>query len=215
MRVMRPALLGLLAATSLGCTINIGDVSGQDVVTQARQVDAFERIELSGAVDVQAKVGPERSVVVEAAESVIADVETVVDEGALEVRMKKGLHLNPGPIRVTITAPTLSSLDISGSGDGLVEGVAGERFEVSVAGSGDVEVRGAVEAVSVSIAGSGNVDVRDLQAKTADVRISGSGDIRVTATETVEGSVSGSGDVTVHGGATCSVRVSGSGDVRC
>lgn len=214
---MRLAALALIASTTTGCigVLTFGDIDGGDTVTQTREVEDFEAIALVGSIDVRAKVGPAQSVEVEADESVIDEIETVVEDGVLEVRLKKGLRLNPGRMRVTVTAPSLSGVRVSGSGDAVVEGIEGGGFETSISGSGDIELAGEASSLSVAIAGSGDVDARGLQVETATVKVSGSGDVRVSATETVSGAVSGSGDVSVHGGASCTVAVSGSGDVRC
>ncbi len=212
---MRLASLGCLALIASACTLNLGDVAGIETTTETRSVDAFDTIALSGPVDVDAKIGPDVSVEVEASPKVIGDIETVVEGGALHVRLKRGVHVNTGRMIVRVTAPSLEGISVSGSGDAQVEGLDEDAFSIAVSGSGDVEASGEAESVAVSVSGSGDIGARALESENATVKLRGSGDISLTATETATGSVAGSGDVSVHGGATCTISVSGSGDVNC
>lgn len=212
---MRLASLACLAFAASACTLNLGDVTGTETTTETRTVDTFDSISLSGSIDVDAKVGPEISVEVEASPKVIGDIETVVEGGTLQVRLKRGVHVNTGRMLVRVTAPSLEGVAVSGSGDAQVEGLDEDAFTVSISGSGDVEVAGEAESVTLSVKGSGDIGARALESENATVTVRGSGDISLTATDTATGSVSGSGDVSVHGGATCTIAVSGSGDVNC
>ena len=81
--------------------------------------------------------------------------------------------------------------------------------------SGDLVGAGSAETLDLSIAGSGDVDLRDVQVENADISIAGSGDAVFSSNGTVEASIMGSGDVTVLGSASCSVKSMGSGTVKC
>lgn len=212
---MRLASLACLALVASACTLNLGDVTGVETTTETRTVDAFDAIALSGSVDVDAKIGPDISVEVEASPKIIGDIETVVEGDTLQVRLKRGVHVNTGRMIVRITAPSLEGITVSGSGDAQIEGLDEDAFSISVSGSGDVEAAGEAESVTLSISGSGDIGARALESEDATVKLRGSGDIRLTATDTATGSIAGSGDISVHGGATCTIAVSGSGDVNC
>ncbi len=212
---MRLASLACLALFASACTLNLGNVTGVETTTETRTVDAFDAIELSGSVDVDAKIGPDVSVEVEASPEIIGDIETVVEGGTLQVRLKRGLRVNTGRMIVRITAPSLEGITVLGSGDAQIEGLDEETFSISVSGSGDVEAAGKAESVALSISGSGDIGARALASEVATVKLRGSGDISLTATDSATGSIAGSGDISVHGGATCTIAVSGSGDVNC
>lgn len=212
---MRLASLASFALVASACTLNLGDVAGVETTTDTRSVDAFDAIALSGSVDVDVEVGPAISVEVEAAPKVIGDIETVVEEGTLQVRLARGVHVNTGRMIVRVTAPSVESISVSGSGDVQVEGLDEDSLSIAVSGSGDVEAAGEAESVVLSVSGSGDIGARALESENATVKLRGSGDISLTATDTATGSIAGSGDVSVHGGATCTIAVSGSGDVNC
>ena len=102
----------------------------------------------------------------------------------------------------------------TGSGDTRAGGAA--EADLSVAGTGDINlqvVRGGVTAVS---SGSGNITVASLDGP-FNVRIAGSGDVRAKAGSTPElnASIAGSGSVGFGGVAhTLKASIAGSGDVN-
>lgn len=214
---MRTALICTALVLVPGCQaiVNLGDSEPKDAVREARTTPEFDRLAVGGGIDVEARVGDEVSIEIEAAKDTLSKIETEVDGETLHIRFESGFHLNAGTVRAKVVAPAFEAVEVTGSGDVDLHGVHGEAFTASVSGSGDVRAEGAVSQVSIQISGSGDVDTSDLESETASVRVSGSGDVSLHASQEVRGSVSGSGDVSVRGGATCAIEVSGSGDVDC
>jgi putative autotransporter adhesin-like protein len=202
-------------------------------------VGNFERVSLGGPHDVVVTVGGTPSVRAEGDAKSLDRLEIEVDNGELRIGSKKGSWSfgSHGRSRVTVhvTVPRLSAAAIGGSGDMRIDRVEGERFagaiggsgdmniaalrvghaDFSIAGSGGISARGAVQTASLSIAGSGDIDAGELESRTAKVSVVGSGDVRARAMETADVSVMGSGDVTMSGPAKCNVHKMGPGDVRC
>ncbi|WGM37915.1 DUF2807 domain-containing protein [Caulobacter sp. NIBR1757] len=117
-------------------------------------------------------------------------------------------------LKIVVTAPKVSKVTINGSGDVTLKDYSQPSLAVSIAGSGDLDGRGATEKLTVDIAGSGDVDLRYLTAKTATLDVAGSGDINADATDEAVIKVSGSGDITLSRTPTkLSQDVAGSGDV--
>ncbi len=117
-------------------------------------------------------------------------------------------------LKIVVTAPKVSKVSINGSGDVTLKDYNQPSLAVSIAGSGDVDGRGATEALTVDIAGSGDVDLRFLPARKATLTIAGSGDINADASDEAVIRVSGSGDVSLQRSPTkLSQDVAGSGDV--
>lgn len=105
---------------------------------------------------------------------------------------------------------------LAGSGDMNVASLTGP-LEVNIAGSGDVAVTGgAVADADISIAGSGGVQI-DAPVQRLEVSIAGSGDVTVEgAAASLKASIMGSGDVSVRsvsGPVEKSVLGSGSVDI--
>ena len=117
-------------------------------------------------------------------------------------------------LKIVVTAPKVSKVNINGSGDVTLDGYSQPTLAISIAGSGDLDGRGTTERLTVDVAGSGDVDLRNLPARTAALTIAGSGDINADATDEAIIKVSGSGDVTLSRSPTrLQQDVAGSGDV--
>ena len=119
-----------------------------------------------------------------------------------------------GGLKIVVTAPKVSKVNINGSGDVTLKDYKQPALAISIDGSGDVDGRGATDRLTVDVRGSGDVDLRYLPVKTASLTIAGSGDINADASDEAIIKVSGSGDVTLQRTPTrLQQDVAGSGDV--
>ncbi len=137
--------------------------------------------------------------------------------------------------KITVTAPSLSSLGLAGSGDISADQLQGDAVKVElagsgniiikdvvaksikseIAGSGNVELSGKVAIGDYEIAGSGDINAKNMAHTDAKVSIAGSGDVILTATGNVDAEIAGSGTVNVTGGAKCKSSTTGSGTLNC
>ena len=117
-------------------------------------------------------------------------------------------------IKVTVTAPAVTSFDLVSSADLEIRDYDQPRLNLILSGSGDVTARGAARTVQIDVSGSGDVDLAALNTVDADVQVSGSGDVRVGPTGKAAVDVSGSGDVDLtRRPAELRRTLSGSGDI--
>lgn len=127
-----------------------------------------------------------------------------------------GFHVwsNNDQLRITVTAPAVTSFDVVGSSDLMIRDYDQPRLNLILSGSGDVTATGEARTVQVDVSGSGDADLAALNTVDADVRVSGSGDVRVGPTGKAAVDISGSGDVDLTRRATSVSRnLSGSGDI--
>jgi len=108
-----------------------------------------------------------------------------------------------------------ASVNVAGAGESRVGRIDADTLEVNVAGSGSLKAAGAARKLDLSIAGSGDIDLRGVEVGDADVAIAGSGDAVFSSDGTVDASIMGSGDIEVIGNARCSINKMGSGEVTC
>lgn len=117
-------------------------------------------------------------------------------------------------IKVTVTAPAVTSFDVVSSSDLTIRDYDQPRLNLILSGSGDVTARGTARAVQVDVSGSGDADLAALNTVDADVQVSGSGDVRVGPTGKAVVDISGSGDVDLtRRAAEVRRTLSGSGDI--
>jgi hypothetical protein len=203
----------LLAAILCASCIRPGVEGSGNVITESREVSDFNEIVLGGTGRVVVDVTGTESLTIEAEDNIMPLLETRVSNGRL--RLDTSGSISPTvEIVYTITAKTLDGLVISGSGVVDAEAVDSTHFRVDISGSGDVVVEGTLSGLlSVSISGSGEFDGESLTAPEGQVDVTGSGNAVVDVADDLEVSVSGSGEVEYLGEPNVDSSVSGSGTV--
>ena len=204
--------------------------------TETRPVAEFDAIALGGSFSLDVSQGAQASVVVQADDKLLPLIETVVDNGRLEIRWKRGTQSpswRQGNVKVTVVTPKLRGLSTAGSsdiqlqafntpalklsmagaGNAVLTALTTEELAVSIAGSGDVKGTGKASKLTINIAGSGDVKLIEMNSDDATVKISGSGSASVNAGKTLAVSIAGSGAVTYSGEAALKSSVAGSGSV--
>jgi len=212
-----------------------------ELATEARSPGSFEAVQTLGPT-VRLRQGQAASVSVAAERSLLPLLETVVEDTrlgkTLVVRWKRGhgtvnfWSKGSEPV-ITIVAPLVTGLLVSGSGDILAEGLsppsltaridgsgdirliglATDALALAVAGSGDITASGRSARLTASVAGSGDIRANDLAADAVQVNIAGSGDVRVQADKTLAVNIAGSGDVVYGGNPVLTQSILGSGSV--
>ena len=182
--------------------------------TETRTIGDFRKIRVNGSCDVSVSVGSAAGLSITADDNLLEYVVTEVRDGTLVVELKSGSYSPSVHMKATATVPALEAIGIHGSSDVDVTGLTGDRFELSVEGSGDAKASGKVGTVVAKVAGSGDLNLSNVEARDATVEVSGSGDVEVWATESLTVSVAGSGDVGYKGEPKLTKSVAGSGSVR-
>lgn len=217
----------------LVCLLCAAGVAQAAPVEEQRSVSSFQRIRVEGSIDVRVAPG-KLSATVRGEPAAVRQVLTELQGDTLVVRQTDAYPRRGPAVVVQIQAPTLSALDLNGSGDvrlkdfnlsALALMVAGSgdlhaqaitvgRLEVKVAGSGDIRLSGSCEQAAMAVAGSGDVSATDLSCREISVSVAGSGDAEVRATDRLSASVAGSGDIRYRGRpAQVQRQVAGSGTV--
>lgn len=211
------------------------------VNAQKRTVDVSSFSELSFAVPgtLYIKQGNETKVVVDCSDEIFDRLEFESRGPRLVIRKEGRWNWRDGfrksELDVYVTVKNLDALSLSGSG--TIEGdnqiktndfelsVSGsgdinldleaDYIDISVSGSGDIELTGNAEKIGARISGSGKVDASDMEAKIFKASISGSGNCYANASEEISARVSGSGNIYYSGNPErVDSNSSGSGRIR-
>ena len=204
-------------------------VVGED----ARELGAFTSISLSGSLYVEATAGADQRVTVRGDDNLLEDVITEVRNGVLCVELQSGSYNFKKPMVVRVQVPELTGVQLQGSGDFAVQGIAQDQFNVTLRGSGDIvvkgletkdlrvnlegsgdiEVTGKTDKLTATLRGSGDMNLAGLVAAHASTTLAGSGDIRVHASEALNVTLAGSGEVGYTGEPMVKKTTAGSGEV--
>ncbi|AYA38326.1 DUF2807 domain-containing protein [Hymenobacter oligotrophus] len=224
---------------SAGCS-HEGEAFGPRVrgtgptVTETRSFNSFSRVELKIDAEVILTQGSRQEVRLEGQRNILDVLETEINGDELQIEYGHVQVRSHEPIKVYITVPSLSEVQVSGSGKvRSTSPWSANSFQVEVSGSGEAtldldqvqslrtrisgsgEARLSGEAAShtVNISGSGQVSAYELATQDAYASISGSGKAYVQAARTLNAEISGSGTIYYRGNPTVTTRISGSGKV--
>ena len=233
-------LFSLLISVLVSSCVNFGGKRAKgngNIVKQEREVDAFDEVEVSGALDVYVRQGDQRSVSIEGDENLLKYIVTKNEGDRLEVRTKSGYNLRPTKkMKIFVTSPEFTKLDVSGACNIIGENKisARESLEMEVSGAGDINMEADAPDLKASISGSGKIDLKgrtqdfdlnlsgaakarcfDLMSENTRVDISGAGSAEVYASVKLDAEVSGAGNVRYKGNAAnVQQKISGAGSVK-
>lgn len=238
--VLAFALGGAFAAG--GCDVSFagampsGQVQGSGGIRQeARPVGRFDGVALSLPGKVEVRNGSAESLSIETEANLLPLIETVVEDGTLHIRARKGTAIRTRHLKIAVSTRALARLSVGGSGSIDADQVRGERMQldvggsgaiavgkidgarlgVSLGGSGDVKAgAGSVRSLALSFGGSGNVDLGRVRVETADVNMAGSGDAALWVRDSLDINAVGSGDVAYYGDPRVDKTSIGSGSLR-
>ncbi|MEH6826624.1 head GIN domain-containing protein [Parasphingorhabdus sp.] len=222
------------AATSTG-TSSFSD--GSPIGTSASNPGPFEAVTLAGPDNIVFTTADDFSIRAEGDAKAIEQLRYKISGDEIKIgRDNSGMSWgDSGKATIYVSAPSLKSAKLAGSGDIEVDTMTGESTKLSIAGSGNIRVAkidtaslsskiagsgnltlaGTAESIDISIAGSGDISGKDLNAASASISVAGSGDVELSSDGSVDAKVMGSGDVRIHGDAKCKSRSMGSGDITC
>jgi hypothetical protein len=193
-------------------------VDGNGVITtQQRIVGSFERVQSDGDFEVFIYPGDESSLEIEADENLMGFIVTRVYHDELIVETRHGDCLrSSGPVRITVTTPNLTGLELNGSGRIWCDSLATSTFRADLDGSGTIQCEYLeASAVDLEISGSGTMRMDGIFEQT-QATIEGSGEIIISG-ESVDTDLDiiGSGKITGNNMLTssCHVNISGSGTI--
>ncbi|MDQ3015098.1 MAG: DUF2807 domain-containing protein, partial [Bacteroidota bacterium] len=119
-----------------------------------------------------------------------------------------------GEISSTNTFKGINELNMAMAGLGKINlDYEATKSEVSLSGSGAVELKGSSHIFAINMTGSGEVSAAELKSDICEIHISGSGDATVHVNDQLSSFISGSGDVQYSGTPTVNAKISGSGEV--
>lgn len=191
-----------------------------DITTITRTVSDYHKIGIAGDFDVKLVKGKEGTITIKADENLLEFIKTEVKNGNLSIKVKKGYQIRPKKqIEITIPYNEINGVSLAGSGNifsideiksnELKLSLAGsgnmdlkilaKNSDTNIAGSGNIKLKGIASEIRCSIAGSGNLNGYNLKTNKATIKIAGSGNVKIEVTNEVHANIAGSGNVIYTG----------------
>lgn len=232
----------LLAIASLAliasCKRNVLRGEG-DKGTASPAVSSFNEVSVDLSLNTVINVQPGSSPSVQLAghTNLLKHIVATVKDNCLYINtdLDDTWKIESDDVVVTVTVPSIASLSLTGSSDASIHGaIAGPSFLLDITGSGDViidnvssdtlavEASGAtklkinggkVKIAHYDISGAGEINAYPLQTEETIAEISGAGTSHVTATNKLVADISGAGSVKYKGHPNVVKDVSGAGSV--
>ncbi|MTI20644.1 DUF2807 domain-containing protein [Fulvivirga sp. RKSG066] len=239
------SILILFIAASIGSAFA---PIGPDITTKKLELPEFHSIYVNSGYTVKLKQTNKQEVEVVALTEIYNISEFKVKDGVLHVNVERkednknktvwekidNIKISP-EMTLTITMRDIKSLAVNGSGkiigensiasDNLNLSVAGsgtidvdvksKTLKTDISGSGEVKLKGYANDNDISISGSGTLHGYDCALTSSKTKISGSGTCEINVTDNLEAKILGSGNLK-HKGQTKNVvkTIYGSGSVE-
>ena len=221
-------------------TIQFGDMGFETItgsgnlITETRQLDSVNRVELAISADLEIQQGARDSITITADDNVFGVLQTEVSGGKLTIRYQPQVNIltihqpklvlrvkslqglmatSSGNINVGPLTTGDFSINLTSSGNLAIQSIQADKITTNITSSGDVNIQGTADSIVVRISSSGNFVGPDLQVQDADVTLSSSGDVTLWVVNTLSANLSSSGNVRYYGDPNVSQHTSSSGRV--
>lgn len=188
------ALGGCVAGGSLpGLVVGSGPAR-----VEQRSVSAFTSVEVSHGIRLELVQGTPTAVSVKAQPNILPLISTKVSGETLEIDATHGFSTSDG-VLVSVTAPSVQAVSLSGGAHGSASKIDVPRFEVNASGGAVLTAAGRSDVLDLSASGGVIVECGNLATTDATVELSGGVKAKVWATQSVKGSASGGVALTLRG----------------
>lgn len=214
-------MVGALTAAALllgGCgdrSDNWGDKG--PVVSERREVESFDAIDMKGAAKLEITIGEPLSVQVSGHEKAVSRMQTEVRGHTLHIKGRARdwvIQDNSSRLTIQITLPRLESLELQGGNDVRLAGLRGGDTTIKAAGAANISGDGQLDELTVRMTGAGHADLSKLAAVDATVTVEGVGSVIVNARESLDATMNGVGAIFYTGTpAKVNTRMNGLGTI--
>ncbi|AUC84722.1 DUF2807 domain-containing protein [Polaribacter sp. ALD11] len=191
-----------------------------NVITVNRTTDDYRGIAVGGSFDLILVKGTEGKITIEGEENIIPFIETEISDRILKIKYKKNTNIRTTKkLTVTVTFETIESVALAGSGNisskeiikaadlNISLGGSGnidlkidsDTVSTNIGGSGTIELKGNTNELKCSIAGSGSIEAYNLTTDEINANIAGSGSIKTTVKNKIKAKLVGSGSIYYKG----------------
>lgn len=217
--------------------VGMVSASASEAATRNFGINSFDRIRVEGPFHVRLQNGVAPFAKASGTPAAIDRVAIEVMGRTLVVRTNPSWGSypgkDPGPVEISIGTHELTSAWLNGSGNLEVDKVEGLEFDLSVQGSGAVQiadadvdklivgiagaasatVAGRADELSGSLRGISSLDASGLASKNAVITASGPSTIKASVADAAKITASGTATVTFTGNPACTATLSGSASV--
>jgi hypothetical protein len=183
-------LLGLLVTA---CAFSPQTIqASQNYVTETRAVPSFNAVTVGGNAHVEIVRNGTESLTVTVADNVLPHLQIEVQNGRLYVQPKPNVQIeNDHGYTVTLTVKDLSSLNLAGNSNALVNGIETSEWTSELSGNSYAALNGSAAKQSVVVDGNSFYDAANLTSAQATVRADGNSHAALRVSDKLDATVKG------------------------
>ena len=189
-------VIPLLAACRLGTPGANTEIGSGNAATETREVGAFDRLDVSAAIQATVMVGTPASVTVIADDNLLDNVVTTVSGTRLTVGMSGSISTRT-TVRVDIVAPSLTAIHAGSAATVEVQGLTADQLRLEADSAGRIIAAGTAPTIDLRAGSAGELRLDDLSVDRATVSIDSAGHAWLNAAQEVTGSVTSAGTLTL------------------
>lgn len=182
--------------------------SGQPAVA-TRDVFDFKGVEVGGVFKVEVTAQADYAIVIEGDDNLLEFVKTEVRGQTLQIKTTRKIKPT-SPIRVRISAPNISSLEVSGASELTANNIKTDVLTVDSSGASKVYINGEAAKLNADVSGATKIDAEKLTVAEANVDASGASKVTLNVTGTLNSEASGASKI-LYTGNPVSVKKNTSG----
>jgi len=229
-------LTACFLATFSSCFEGVVIEGNNEIAEETRPLPVFTEITSSGSFNIYYTQGDSTGLKIEAESNLIPYIETAIFDDRLDIRFAShvNVHINH-VVNIYVTSPSISKIQLSGSGKIEADSVSGNKLTLDVSGSGNIQshfygqnfqssISGSglmniiadCDTVKTNISGSGRLILETYKCLLTDITISGSGKAELTgSSDKATFLIVGSGKISAYEFPVkkADITVSGSGDL--
>lgn len=175
------------------------------IISENREVKAFNKVSLEGIGKIIYKKGERQSVYILTDDNIMKHIETRTKGGTLWVRCAKHSTIKPSKLEIHVTAPSLDGFSGKGKvafqSDDAIEtkefslsltgksvadlALYAENLKTSITGKGSISLKGDIVQHTISMTGDGQINGLDIKSKLVSLSATGKGTAALFVTDTL------------------------------
>ncbi|MGO8671364.1 MAG: GIN domain-containing protein [Capsulimonadaceae bacterium] len=173
---------GGVVCNSSSNNLNVGGgpvvVGNGKVTTVTRRLAAFDGVHVAGGIRATSRAG-QSAVTISADSNLIPLIKTTVQNGQLTVE-NNGSYRTNDPITITVTSPSLKSLEASGASDVTVGNVDPQTFSIDASGGSQVKCSKPSSRFTIQAEGASDISVGSGNSQTFSIDASGGSRVKAS-----------------------------------
>ncbi len=172
-------------------------VPSGNLVTEEESFSGFTIVKAGSAFEIMITQSSSYSVSVTSDDNVIDFVRVSMVGDTLDIDITPGTSITSGPLnrltlRVEITMPELSELELSGAADGVVTGFTfSEVFVLDLSGASSVVIDGTADDMILRGSGASDANLSNFRVHNAEVDLSGASEATINVDGSLDADLSG------------------------